>query len=243
LWTDSADARLLAACERIGSGLDRAFAGRYGVRPLGTGAEGVLLFADVAGYRAYVKQDGRLAAGYAGFASEVEGLVVLHAGVPRAQTLTTLAHELTHMVERRALGNSLPPWLAEGLADGIGYTATEAGIGELSAVRGIEGQAERLAAAYRAGEAQGLQRLASLPRSRFDRGVRAFDYEQSSLLVRYLLLDPELAPRFRGYLARLGEGERYDAERFRNALALSWEALDRRLQEWVGRQAPRRRRA
>lgn len=242
LWSDSADARLLAACARIGSTLDAAFAARYGVRPEGEAAEGILLFADVADYRAYVKEEGRLAAGYAGFASEVDGLVVLHAGIPRAQAITTLAHELTHLTERRALGSSLPPWLAEGLADGIGYSASESGVGDLVGVRGVEGQVERLASAYRSGEAGSLERLAGLPRSRFDRGVRSFDYEQSSLLVRHLLLDPALRLRFRAYLARLGAGERYEAERFRNALDLSWAALDQGLRDWVERQAPRRRR-
>ena len=242
IWTDSSDSRLAAACARIGSTLDDAFAARFGVRPSGTGSEGIVLFSEMGAYRRYVREAGWLAAGYAGFASEVDGLVVLHAGVPRAQVLTTLAHELTHMAERRSLGNALPPWLSEGLADAVGYTAGEAGIGELSGLGGVEGQAKRLRSAYREGAAEALQRLASLPRSRFDRGIRSYDYEQSARLVRYLLLDPTLKPRFRAYLARLGAGERYDAERCRNALGPSWSALDAGLRAWVERESAVRRR-
>jgi len=51
--------------------------------------------------------------------------------------------------------------------------------------------------------------------------------------VRYLLLDPELAPRFKGYLQAIARGERYDPERLRTALGLSWNDLERGFSGWL----------
>lgn len=233
LTTDSTDPRLLSACETVGASLDRVYAERFGVTPAGAPAEGILLFQELSTYRAYVEKDGRLAAGYAGFASDFDGLVVLHAGSGRKSAITTLAHELTHLVHRRALGTNLPPWLSEGLADAIGYGTTEEGIGPLRGVVGAEALAERLRGALARGWARPLEELVGLPRSGFDRGVRSFDYEQSALLVRYLLLDRELAPRFKGYLAALARGERYDPERLRAALGVSWSRLETGFAGWL----------
>ena len=233
LTTNSSDPRLLAACEKIGATLDRVYSERFGVTPVGPPAEEIILFRDLAEYRHYVEEDGRLAAGYAGFASDIDGLVVLHAGSGRKSAITTLAHELTHLVHRRSLGTNLPPWLSEGLADAIGYGTTEEGIGPLRGVVGVEALAERLRGALDRGWARPLAELTALPRSGFDRGVRSFDYEQSALLVRYLLLDRELAPRFKGYLAALARGERYDPERFRAALGVSWEGIEEGFDRWL----------
>ena len=233
LTTDSADARLLSACERIGASLDGVYAERFGVTPVGGPAEGIVLFGELPAYRRFVERDGRLAAGYAGFASDLDGLVVLHAGSGRKSAITTLAHELTHLVHRRALGTNLPPWLSEGLADAIGYGTTEEGIGPLRGISGVEALAERLRGALERGWARPVEQLVGLPRSDFDRGVRSFDYEQSALLVRYLLLDPGLAPRFRGYLAALARGERYDPERLRAALGVPWDGLEADFAAWL----------
>ncbi len=233
LTTDSADQRLLSACGKIGAELDDIYAARFGIRPIGEPAEGIILFGQLATYRAYVARDGRLAAGYAGFASDIDGMVVLHAGSGRKTAITTLAHELTHLVHRRALGTNLPPWLSEGLADAIGYGTTEDGIGPLQGVRGVEALAERLRGAISQGWARPLAELTGLQRSGFDRGVRSFDYEQSALLVRYLLLDPQLAPRFRAYLAALARAEPYSPERLRAALGVSWSELEAGFAGWL----------
>ncbi len=234
LTTDSSDSRLLSACEKIGASLDGVYAERFGVAPTGPPAEGIVLFSQLSTYRAYVEKDGRLAAGYAGFASDVDGLVVLHAGSGRKTAITTLAHELTHLVHRRALGTNLPPWLSEGLADAIGYGTTEEGIGPLRGLSGVEALAERLRGALGRGWARPIQELTGLPRTGFDRGVRSFDYEQSALLVRYLLLDdPDLALRFKGYLKALALGERYEPEKLRAALRVAWSGLEAGFAGWL----------
>lgn len=230
LLTDADDPGLLSACTRIGSRLDATFEQRFGVRPVGSPAEAILLFRRHRDYNAYVRAEGRLAAGYAGFTSG--SLVALHAAPPRPEVIQTLAHELTHLVEHRTFGFGLPPWLSEGLANAIGQTASEAGLGPLDGLRGAEALARRLRQAQTSGEARPFAELAELPRSAFDRGARPFDYEQSTLWVRYLLLDPHLGSAFRAYLAQLAEGERYDAERLRGRLGRSWPELESGFQSW-----------
>jgi hypothetical protein len=158
--------------------------------------------------------------------------------LPRETFLATLTHELTHLAIRRAFGDGLPPWLTEGLADGVGDTATENGFARLDDLRGIRVQLERLRGAYDLDRAGGVERLVSLERGRFDRGVISYDYEQSALLVRWLLADPVLAPRFRAFLADLAGGLSWSPERFRRALGVPWAELDRRLEAWVRAESP-----
>lgn len=234
LLTDATDARLLTACGRLGRELDAAYEQRFGVRPVGSPGEALVLFRSLRDYRRFVEQEGRLAAGYAGFTSAADGLVALYAETKRSAAVETLAHEMAHLVERRAFGSSLPPWLSEGLADAIGDTATEEGIGALEGTAGVEAIARRLRSGRAAGLARPLAELAALRRSGFDKAVRSYDYEQSALTVRYLLLDPTLGPRFRAYLGDLARAERYDAGRLRERLGRSWEEIERGFAAWLG---------
>ena len=57
----------------------------------------------------------------------------------------TLVHELTHLVSWRAVGGPLPRWLSEGLADGLGESATSQGIEPLNGIVGLEAEVQRLA--------------------------------------------------------------------------------------------------
>lgn len=90
------------------------------------------------------------------------GYTAIWAEPARPQSFArTLAHELTHVVHRRALGGDLPRWLSEGLADAIGDTATGAGIGTLEGLEGSEGIADRLLLGVDAGRAQSRRGLVS----------------------------------------------------------------------------------
>lgn len=234
LLTDVDAAPVLEICQRIGSELDEVYRRRFGLEPLGRPADAVLLFSSAQAFRRFADETAGLRVGYAGFSDASRGFVALHVeGEPLAETAATLAHELTHLVHRRALGPGLAPWLSEGLADAIGDAATPEGLGELAGRRGAEALAARLAGAYELGRVRPLRELVALRRAEFDRGTVSFDYEQSALLVRYLLADGELAPRFRRFLRRLAEGERYGPELLRENLLISWEELDRGLERWV----------
>ncbi|MEO7795590.1 MAG: hypothetical protein ABIV06_12540, partial [Thermoanaerobaculia bacterium] len=145
----------------------------------------------------------------------------------------TLAHELSHLAHRRAFGHELPPWLAEGLADAVGDSATTAGFLPLSDLDVVAGIRKRLCGGYEIRRTESLARLVDLDRSGFDRGSVSFDYEQSALLVRFLLLDPGLGPRFRAWLgvrAKL----RSNAPGLPAALQVSWPELERRFASWLG---------
>jgi hypothetical protein len=234
LFTDVTDSGLLAACERLATNLDATFTARYGVKPFGRPGEAIFLFAQIKNYRAFAAKDRRMGVGYAGFTSGIRGFTALYAGDQKPQAVvSTLAHELAHLVSRRALGPSLAPWLSEGLADGIGDTATEAGFGPLEGFVGVEAQAKRLAGAYRDSRASSLARLVALKRGKFDRDVVSFDYEQSALALRFFLLDPELRPRFQKFLRALAAGEFYDPHGLRLALSQPWAELDARFKAWV----------
>ncbi len=234
LWTDVTDPPLLAACERIGTRLDAVYQARFSVAPVGEAQETIFLFAHGEGYRRFTAEQGSVRAGYAGVARGTQGFVALNADGLAVETVAaTLAHELTHLVNRRALGSDLPRWLAEGLADAIGDSAGGQGIGELSGLSGVEEEARRLAWGYGEGKVGSVERLVGLGRGEFDRVVVSFDYEQSALLVRYLLLDPELATRFRDYLRQLASDQRYSSRALQGVLAVRWEELDRRLRQWV----------
>ncbi len=234
LYTDVKESRLLTACGRLAGKLDALYEERYGVRPVGLPAEAIVLFADIGDYRAFARASG-VPLGYAGYALGARGVAVFYAEDQPLETfLKTLTHELTHLLNRRALGVNLPPWLSEGLADGIGDTATEQGFQPLIAVRGSEAQAQRLRTALASGRAGSLAKLVNLDRGDFDEGTVTFDYEQSALLVRFLLSEPALASGFRGFLRDLAAGKVRDiAGELPAALGAGWTELDRRFGAWA----------
>jgi len=237
LVTDVTNKALLEACELLAARLDALYLERYGLEPQGEPAEAIFLFAKAADFRTFAHRDGRLPVGYAGYTNAARGFTALYVGdLPLHPVLTTLAHELTHLVNRRALGPNLPPWISEGLADGIGDTATAEGFLPLTGVQGTEPQAARLRTAYRQGKARSLRYLTALDRRNFDREIPSFDYEQSALFVRYLFAEPELGTRFRGFLKELSH-ERYEQKRLVTALGVGWEDLDQRFEVWVQRVA------
>lgn len=235
LLEDMADPILLETCNLLATELDDTYRQRLGVAPLSEPAATILLFSHRDGYRVFSEQQGIQASGYAGHTSPSQGYAAIWADPSRPDDFAkTLVHELTHLVNRRSLGGNLPRWLSEGLADALGDTATLEGIQPLTSFEGAEGQAERLRLAYETNQAGSVARLVALEPTAFDRGVVSYDYEQSTLLVRYLLLDPELAPRFLGFLVDLAEGAPYSPELLRKHLVLGWPVLDNRLQAWLG---------
>lgn len=236
LLTDVDDRELLDACGRLAAVLDEAYHERYGIAPRGRPAATVVLFARQRDFRDFAAGRG-LASGYAALTRATEGFLALYRGEQgRRAVLRTLVHELTHLVNRRAIGPDLPRWLSEGLSDGLGDTATvDRGLLPLSGVEGSEGEAKRLRLAYGEGRVASLERLMTLERDAFDRQAVSYDYEQSAMLVRFLLADPERADAFRGFLAELAAREPYDAERLRAALGSSWSALDRDFESWLSR--------
>lgn len=240
---DVDDARLLASCQLLAAELDAVYARRFGLEPLSPPAATLFLFADLSAFRRFVAADPWISGAHAGYASAARGFVALYVDEQATETvLATLTHELTHLVHRRVLGTDLPPWLSEGLADAIGDSATASGFRPLPDRAGDGVQAWRLREARRDRRTRPLADLVALERQDFDRPAEgsavSFDYEESALLVRFLLSDPDLATAFRRYLKRLAAGESYDPLELSRELGQDWSRLEEAFYGWL--EDPRR---
>jgi hypothetical protein len=232
LVTDAEPGPLASLCELVVAPLEAAYRTAFGIEPIGEADGIILLFAERDAFRRFAREVSGVRTGYAGHARAARGYVALPQGTDEL-TARTLVHELTHLIDRRALGPALPRWLAEGLADYLGDAAGPAGLETVPGVLGAEGEIRRLQGAYAAGLAPSLYRLVGLGADEFDGASPSYDYEQSAFFVRYLLSDHELAPRFRRWLKTLAAGAVYEPESLRLALSVEWNALDTAFEYWV----------
>jgi hypothetical protein len=266
LLTDVEDGRLLAALGRRAAALEAAYRRRTGLAPRPAAApEAVLLFAREATYRAYEAGEGRLAdLGLAGHGGG--GLASLWVeGRPAEQAGALLVHELTHLINRRALREGLPPWLDEGLADDLGFARAgrdgslspgtlwgqdvvrerqiplEPGRVRLEQTREIGGARaalSRLRQALDAGEVPPLGDFLALSPGQFvEPEGRTLRYPLAAFFVRFLFAGEERAERFRGFLASVAGGGPADGEALLRSLGASWDELQREFESWVRERA------
>jgi hypothetical protein len=242
LRTDLGGAALASAaaiCSTIAGALEVEIERRFGVTPAHPPRGTVVLFASRKRFRESVAAAGDLPQGYAGWSEARLGVVALPAGDLDADELArTLAHELTHLAERRLFGFPRPRWLSEGLADALSDSASAAGFAPLRGIVGAEASRERwrtrpaLQESADASAPGPLERLVALDWEQFDAGAESRDYELAALFVRFLLLDPELSPRFRAWLAGQTVLER-SPPGLTEALATGWPSLERRFDAWL----------
>jgi hypothetical protein len=233
LLTDAADPRLDATCAIVAATAEAGFREHLGVELVGPSRGAVVVFSRRSDFRSFVSAVSTLPAGYSGFSRASRSIVALPAGDDPWTFAATLTHELVHLLQRRAFGPGLPPWLAEGLAQVL---SDEAGAGEAphSPERSsIEARRQRLRAAHETGVLRPIAELVSLERASFGRATISYDYEQSAELVRLLLLDANLGARFRALLEALARGERLEPSGFMSALATGDAELDERFQTWL----------
>jgi hypothetical protein len=213
--------------------IETVYVERFGVEPVGQPIGAILAFSEWADFSAFVRKQTDLPSGYAAFTRPSRGIVALSIGHDRRRLPQTLAHELAHLLHRRAFGPDPPAWLSEGLADAIADSATERGFTQNPEGSGTGGLAEFLIGAVDGGTVRPFRKLLSISRGAFDREPGQADYSQSALLVRFLLLNPDLSEPFRTYLGRLGIGEPYAADALLSILEFDAAALERRFRAWV----------
>lgn len=227
-------------CATLAAALEGEVAARFGLVPAHPPRGTIVLFASRRRYRDAVAAATDLPQGYAAWSDARAGTVALPAGdVADDELAATLAHELAHLAERRLFGFPRPRWLAEGLADAVGDSATPAGFRKLEGFVGVEAQRRRWLALGR-GRTGALERLVAGSPEPFDHGPASLDYELAALFVRFLLLDPDLAPRFRAWLGDQTV-QRPTIPALFPALGVDAPTLERRFEAWVtaGARSPR----
>jgi hypothetical protein len=151
-------------------------------------------------------------------------MVALYAdeGSSDRAVVPVLRHELGHLLNRRALGPALPPWLDEGIADDLAAFELDDRLAPrespLAAMRRINGDTveiwgalaglDDLARSFVTAGAPKLSTLLGLDWDAFvEEPAAGRNYAASAWLVRYLL-DEEtgLKPAFRGFLRQVARG-------------------------------------
>lgn len=251
LITDAPDDEVASLCATLTGNLEKLYSGRYGLQPVSPPAEAVLLFLRAEDYRTFralerVSVDHGLA-----HASPAEGYLALFRGsMATGEVLSTLVHEATHLLNRRALGPALPLWLNEGLADDLAQSRIDAAgqvhTGSLGGeeveqdgrivVTGGRAAATALLEAMEIGDLPTLRELMQMDDDQFHRADRVeLNYATSSFWVRYLAggSDPNLTRGFRRFLQDVATGQVLDDELLLSRLGAEWEELESGFRLWL----------
>jgi hypothetical protein len=249
LITDSEDEELRRTLAHLATRIDEVYRHRYGIVPIDKPREGIVLFARESAYRAFQERLERLS-GLPAAGLMSRGIVAMYAeGRDRGQVAATLVHEITHTLNRRALGPALPPWIDEGIADDLAYSVGPDGElrpGELGGLvrreeetqilMGGRAAAVRLREAIESGQGRSLPEILDLGWEEFvgedDLGL---NYAHSAFWVRYLLSGwrPELAEGFLDYLRGIAAGEPATSDVLADRLGRDWSELERDFAAWT----------
>ncbi len=249
LVTDVSSPDRIAFLDRVAGQIEAAYRERYGRTPIGAPAETVLLFANEGAYRVYQDAEGALAGAEASGHSGYGLVAIWDGGRPTREIAETLVHEFVHLLNRRAIGPQLPPWLDEGIADDLAHsrlgdegTLDPASLGGTSFRAGARIQyfgaraaLRQLVEAQGEGTAPTLPELLAMPWETFVGAEADLHYAQASFFVRYLLSGEAgaLAPGFRAFLTAIAEGGEPSAAALERALGKSWLELETGFRAWV----------
>jgi hypothetical protein len=189
--TDADIDPLVAGCRLQVGRLEATYVDETGLRPMGRTEERLFLFAEQQGYESFHTGELRSRTGHAG--SGYAALLVGRRGA--LEVCGSLLHEAVHLLNRRAIGPALPPWLDEGLASHVRSRVS----GESVPV--VEARSARVS-----GTLPALRALVELDQQGYHGPDESLHYELSALWIGYLLSDGERKPRFRSFLAYLARG-------------------------------------
>lgn len=243
LYTDVEDQQLLELLDRVAQRLDEAYQARFGLGlPKRRSRPQVALFAKEADFRALARETPNAPVHARGFAPG--GMAVFYVGDdPLHLVITGIVHELTHTLNRHALGSSLPPWLEEGMAEDLGGVwiedpdapspaLTHPGDGRRHGWRMQE--IVGAVAVLRADDVWAPNTaLVELDRNSFFGVGQGRHYKQSQLFIRCLLDgdDGRLADGFRGFLSDTAEGYPPRPESLLEHLGQDWPEIERACRE------------
>ena len=257
LHSDLEDPYLQAILSSSTDGLEAVYVRRYGLDPVGVARGAIVLYAREADYRALQRSSSRLAQ-LTPTGHTSRGIVALYRGErTRLEVASTFVHELVHLVNRRALGPALPPWLDEGLAGDLGSshigldgvidpsrfggqrlawpTRIEL-VGPVAAIWGVGQRIEK-------GTQPPLREILARDWQHFVHGPAGREsYETSTLFFRFLL-DPATPLHTRGgpppgealraFLASVAQGRDPSADALRTRLGVPWSELEAAFRSWV----------
>lgn len=250
LFTDVEDAELLAFLDGAATVAEKAYFARYARLASGGPERSIVLFAREEDYRTY-SQSADLPSWHGGHAGG--GILAFYAeGRSRQNLARVLVHEITHLLNDRAIAQRLPPWMEEGLASDLGYLWIEdpRPVSSLPRIlrrwefmtRGMDRSLSRLKEIKDAGNLPSVSVLVNLDRDTFYRDpVHRFAYAHSVAFVRYLLdgEDGRLAPRFRDFLKEVSSGRGPSPQLLFLSLNVSPSQLDTGFRDWINAQLAR----
>lgn len=260
LLTDVREPGLIPAMDRLARQIEPLYRERYGLTPVGQPRATVVLFAKKSAFDAFNRSDPRLR-GLHPEGTEVPGLITLYAeGRSWTEIEATMVHEITHLLNRRAVGPALPPWLDEGMAEDLASSritpvgtidaSVLAGMmtvdGRRRTLRGARAGVLMLAKQMRSGAAPNLARLTALDWVGFVAVPSAADhYREAGLLIRYLATGPAVAgqsqrPRngLRNFLRGVARGGPATGDALLQSLGVSWSQLQSSFLAWLDSEIP-----
>lgn len=249
LYTDVANDPLIEELESTAAVLEATYRERFGLELREADPQAVVLFAREETYRAYEREVPEISA-LATLGHQSHGVAVTFVGSRSVRQIRRiLLHELTHLLNRRALPLVLPTWLEEGLAEDLSFSrvdkrgriqpGTVLGVSERS-LRGsrISGGFASLATLLRHYRQPTWPRVTTLVDADWEEmvqpGARPTYYTQAAFFIRFLI-DGEkgrLAEGFRSYLRELAEG-RPDRIDLWTSLGVEREQVEKAYDVWI----------
>ena len=222
--------------------LESRYRRRFRLSPIGKAVETVVIFDTEQRYRDFENTAPALA-GLGSAGHSTRGLIALFRG-DRSQTdvVETLRHEVVHLLNRRAIGPALPPWLEEGLADELAvlaelqeedpFAAHRFRLGKQTLYRGPLASLRLLLQAEASGQWVSLQRMLGMDWEQFVKGGRSsLLYAESSFFVHWLLETDENA--FHRYLNSISVGRPASAAELSRSFGRTVSQLDEEYRSWI----------
>lgn len=249
-YTDTRDPALAALLASLAVEAEELYQARYRRTAIGAARGAVVLFESEEAYRNFQLQSENLA-GLAAAGHNDRGVVALYVGDRDAEEVaSTLVHELGHLLNRRALGPALPPWLDEGLSEDLAFSRIGTGgrlvPGEIGgrvtrsgSVIDFEGPLtafHRLRGELLARRLPAFTQLSAPDWPGFaQRGARRGSYDLAGAFVRYLIDGAEgrRANGLRAFLAGVARGESPEAAALFAALGEEPEIVEAGFRAWL----------